>query len=332
MNGDSFFGSIRSGFMALPSAIRAFIGLSLAFYSLQILGALIPVGGGSSLNDLLIASLGFDPALPTALVQPWRLFTYMFLHGAPFHLLFNLLWLWWMGRPVEESLGPRTFTVLFLGSGLGGALLDILLAQLVGGRLVIGASGAVYGIMVAFAMLYPRIPIMLFLLPPLEARYVVAGIIALDVLLMGSGDGVARIVHLGGAASGYLLMKAHLNGVDLTSAVRWIEHLWERPIASGTGGRTSRGGGRVEGNTRSSAGGGSRGHRGSGSEGRTGWLGSLRRAGRGGSGIDISDVDILEEKEQEKELDRILEKIARSGYDGLTKEEKKRLFDLSKRN
>jgi hypothetical protein len=120
---------------------------------------------------------------------------------------------------------------------------------------------------------------------------VVAGIILLDVLLLGSGDQVARIVHLGGAASGYLLMKAHQTGVDLAAPVRWIERLWQEP----SGGAASRRKGRWQ-----------------------------------GRGSIMTDADIMEEHDN-GDLDRILEKIAKSGYEGLTKAEKERLFELSKR-
>ena len=299
---DSFFGSIRSGFMSLPAAIRTIIGLCVGVYLVQVVGSLIPVGGGASLNDWLILALAFNPELPKAVIEIWRPFTYMFLHGAPFHLLFNMLWLWWMGRPVESSLGPRTFTVLFLGSGVAGAAFDVVISLLLNSGNVIGASGAVYGVMVAFAMLYPRMPVMLLLLPPLEARYVVAGIIVLDVLFLGTSDGVARIVHLGGAGAGYLLMKAHFQGVDLSAPARAVERLWTTAPSGRT--RSPRPGG-------------------SGAPFKGVWT---RR-----KGSTISDAQIVEERES-GELDLILEKIAKKGYDGLTKEEKKRLFELSKRS
>lgn len=296
---ESILDSIKRGFLALPTAIRAFIGLSVCMYLIQTIGSLIPVQG-QNLNRWLIQWLAFNPQYPDVLIQAWRFFTYIFLHGSPFHLIFNMLWLWWMGRPVEERLGPRSFTALFLGAGIGGALLDIPLSLVFGSANVIGASGAVYGVMVAFAMLYPTVPIMLFLLPPLEARFVVAGIIFIDVLFLGTGDGVARIVHLGGAAAGYLIMRVYLSGTDLSAPIRAIERLWMEPASS----RKKHGSGKNS---------------------------SLRTVfHRSKNSQGISDVDILEESES-NELDLILEKIAKSGYDGLTKREKDRLFELSKR-
>ncbi|MDZ7693316.1 MAG: DUF6576 domain-containing protein [Balneolaceae bacterium] len=141
-------------------------------------------------------------------------------------------------------------------------------------------------------MLFPRMPIMLFLLPPIEARYVVAGLIALDLLFLGSSDGTARIVHLGGAGIGYLLMRYHQQGFDLSGLVRPIERFWYN--LKGTYKKKTQ-------SNKSS---------------------NLRS---------VSDVEIVEESEQ-SELDEILEKISQKGYDGLTKDEKKKLFELSKRN
>ncbi|MDR8390327.1 rhomboid family intramembrane serine protease [Aliifodinibius sp. S!AR15-10] len=282
MYNDSFGNSLKRGYLGLPVAIRTIITINVVVFLLQILGA----------NDLFISTMAFNPDLPTAVIQPWRLVTYMFLHAGGFHLIFNMLWLWWMGRSVEQTLGPRTFCVIYFGSGIGGALLDIAFAQFVGINLVIGASGAVFGVMVAFAMLFPRMPIMLFLLPPIEARYVVAGLIALDLLFLGSSDNTARIVHLGGAGIGYLLMRYQQQGIDLSALVRPIENFWYN----------LRGAYKKKKSTRKSS--------------------NLRS---------VSDVEIVEESDQ-SELDEILEKISKKGYDGLTKEEKRKLFELSKKN
>ncbi|WP_138429542.1 rhomboid family intramembrane serine protease [Fodinibius saliphilus] len=288
MYDDSFGNSLKRGYRGLPVAIRTLITLNVAVFVLQvILGIISP-----AYSNALINAFAFYPDWQTALFQPWRAFTYMFLHGGTFHLVFNMLWLWWMGRAVEESLGPRTFSVIYLGAGIGGALFNIVAAPLLGFNPVIGASGAVYGIMVSFAMLYPTMPIMLILLPPIQARYVVAGLIAIDTLLLGSSDGTARIVHLAGAGVGYLMMKAQHNGTELGKWMLPVEQLWYR-------------------------------------------LKSIYQQKKSRPQNDhmysVSDVEIIDETEQ-SELDEILEKISDKGYDGLTDAEKKKLFELSKKN
>lgn len=287
MYNESFSDSFKRGYRALPVAIRTLITLNVAVFILQVLLGIF----SSEYSNALIRTFAFYPEWQTALFQPWRMFTYMFLHGGAFHLIFNMLWLWWMGRAVEEHLGPRTFSVIYLAAGLGGALLDVVAAPLLGYNPVIGASGAVYGIMVSFAMLFPTMPIMLLLLPPIQARYVVAGLIALDMLLLGSADGTARIVHLAGAGIGYLMMKRVQQGYDLSKWILPIEQLWYR---------------------------------------LKGTYEESQSKPRNKNMHAVSDVEIIDETEQD-ELDTILEKIAEKGYDGLTKEEKKKLFELSKK-
>lgn len=282
---ESFGSTFKRGYQNLPQVIRVILTVNVVVFLIQAIG-------GSGLNRLLINLFAFDPQWETALTQPWRLVTYMFLHGSGFHLLFNMLWLWWMGRPVEQHVGPRTFTVLYFGAGIGGALLNVGLAAIIGYSQVIGASGAVFGVMVAFAVLFPRTPIMLFLFPPLEARYVVTGLILFDLLFIGSSDNIARVVHLGGAGIGYLLIQAHMSGTDLSSWVRPFERLWSKP------GRRS--------------------------------AGRSRGAGRKADMRIVRDVEIMEEEELD-DLDEILDKISKKGYSALTAEEKRRLFELSKR-
>src|SRR5690606_2250128 len=193
---ESFASSFRRSFNMLPGALRWILAINVVVFVLQ---ALFELFGLNGINRFIIDWFALSSSSGEMLIQPWRLVTYMFLHGSGFHILFNMLWLWWMGRPVEDTLGSRNFAVLFLGSGIGGALIQILLSTVIASGPTIGASGAVFGIMVCFAVLYPRQPIMLLLLPPIEARYLVGGLIVLDVLFLNAGDNIARIVHLGGA-------------------------------------------------------------------------------------------------------------------------------------
>lgn len=296
----------------MPPAIRAIIGINAAVFLAQIVFSVVGIS--------LVQWFAFIPEPTTLLTQPWRLITYMFTHSLfnPFHFIFNMLWLWWMGRPVEETIGSHSFLTVYFGAGLVGALLDVIVSTFGVANPVIGASGAVYGVMVAFAMLYPRTPIMLLLLPPLEARYVVTGIIALDVLLLNSGGNVARFVHLGGALGGYLLMKMRANGNDLSLLPRYFEYIYTtylskliRPFLNMFAGN---------GSTKSTN-----------SSTMYSWTGAKNRSSNARArSSSVSDAEILEEVEQ-SELDAILDKISKSGYNALTKEEKKTLFELSKR-
>lgn len=287
---DSFGNSMKRGFMGMPVAIRSIIAINTVMFLAHYFFA-----GIVGIN--LVQYLAFQPDIVTTVTQPWRLVTYMFLHSLvnPFHFIFNMLWLWWMGRPVEETLGPRSFLTIYFAAGFLGAFIDVFVSLATQSVPVIGASGAVYGIMVAFAMLFPRTPIMLFLLPPIEARYVVGGLIALDVIFLNAGDGVARFVHLGGALAGYLLIRGRSNGLDLTLIPRYFEYLYRKfkPKSPSTTPK--------------------------------------RKKTKNKNMSIVTDAEVIEEVDQ-SELDEILEKISKSGYDSLTKEEKRKLFELSKKD
>lgn len=150
-------------------------------------------------------ALGFAPLL--ALERPWTFVTYMFIHAGPLHLAFNLLALFVFGGPVEERMGGRQFLTYYLLCGLGGAALSFLLMQFRPVELVIGASAAVYGVMLAFAWAWPDQPISVFPLPePIAAKWLVTFAVAIS-LVPALNQGVAYLAHLGGFAAGFLFLK-----------------------------------------------------------------------------------------------------------------------------
>jgi membrane associated rhomboid family serine protease len=149
----------------------------------------------------LVQYLVFTPSRVIPLV--WTPVTYMFVHLGVFHLLFNMLVLFFFGPPLEDRWGSREFLKFYLIAGLGGALLSVLFPYPIA-----GASGAIYGLMVAFAVYWPDNPIYIWGIFPIKAKWLVGGLVALDLFYALSGDqsGVARLAHLGGAfiAFGYL--------------------------------------------------------------------------------------------------------------------------------
>jgi membrane associated rhomboid family serine protease len=147
----------------------------------------------------------------------WQPFTYMFLHGSIFHILFNMLGLWMFGVELERMWGTRYFTQFYFASGLGAAATQLILSILpfafadnfyYAGTL--GASGALYGILLAYAMYFPHRQILLWFLVPVPARVFVGilGAIALFSSIRGEGAGVAHLAHLGGLLAGYLYLKS----------------------------------------------------------------------------------------------------------------------------
>ncbi len=154
-------------------------------------------------------TFGFAPLAAAA--RPWTFFTYMFLHGGFLHLAFNLLALYIFGPEVEERMGGGPFLRYYLLCGLGGAASSLLLGWTFGHlNPVIGASAAVYGVMLAFAWAAPNAPISVLFLPePIPAKWLVTFIVALSLVLalLPSSDGVSYLAHLGGFAAGFLYLK-----------------------------------------------------------------------------------------------------------------------------
>jgi len=287
---ESFGQSFKRGYMMMPPGLRYIITINVVIFVIMALG-------GRPVSSFFTETFGFFSDPWVTITQPWRLVTYMFLHASFFHLLFNMLWVWFLGRVVEEHLGTRNFLVIYFGAGIGGALINTITTSIFGGGLIptIGASGAVFGIMVVFAMLFPTFKLMLLLLPPIEARYLVAGLIAIDILFISSADNIARIVHLGGAFCGWALLKLYYRGYNYDAWIAAIQESFKRRRKEKA------------------------------------IFNDPPSKRKGPKMTIISDAEILDEEEQ-TELDRILEKISKSGYDGLTADEKRRLFDLSKRD
>lgn len=138
----------------------------------------------------------------------WQLVSYMFLHANFAHIFFNLFALWMFGQAIERFWGTRRFTYYYFLTGIGAALLHMVIGG--GGAPTVGASGAVYGILLAFGMMFPERHIMLLIPPiPIKAKYFVAifGGIELVNGVLGTQSGVAHFAHLGGMIVGFVLIK-----------------------------------------------------------------------------------------------------------------------------
>jgi len=161
----------------------------------------------------------------------WQPLTYMLLHDGLWHILVNLLVLWWFGREVEYFIGPKSFTRLYVFAGLLGGLLWLMFNLQEPSQLV-GASAAVIGCVIAFATLFPErdVTLLIFFIIPvtLRAKYIALIAIAFDIspLLTHQTTNVAHLAHLGGAALGYVYIKALGYGVT----PRWL--LWLRNLKS----------------------------------------------------------------------------------------------------
>ena len=172
---------------------------------------------------------------PTSVVEQftiYQLVTYMFLHGDVGHILFNMLSLWMFGTDLEKRWGTRFFTKYYFVTGVGAAIVTTVwalsplpFADQLAYSVVIGASGAVYGLLLAYGMYFPHRTILLFLLFPVQAKYAVMifGAMAFIFSLGAGGGGVAHTAHLGGLAVGYVYLTSLRRGGPLQELkYRWL--------------------------------------------------------------------------------------------------------------
>jgi len=228
----------------------------------------------------------------------YQFITYQFLHGSFQHLFFNMFALWMFGCVIERVWGPKKFLFYYLVCGIGAGLSQELVQMLMGSySLTIGASGAVYGILLAFGMTFPNERIFIFPLPvPIKAKWFVCIYAGIELFsaLGSAGDGVAHMAHLGGMLFGFLLIrywqKHPGSDFDLNSGRLFFDGL-KRNF-----------------------------------EQRRGPQQPQQRTGGKQADMDYN----ARKRQSQEEVDRILDKIRKSGYDSLTKDEKQRLFDASR--
>ncbi|MGI9245145.1 MAG: rhomboid family intramembrane serine protease [Steroidobacteraceae bacterium] len=189
----------------MPPVTRALLILNLIVFGLQLLADPVLV----SLFGLWPPASAQYPGTPG--FEPWQLLTYGFLHGSPSHLFFNMFALWMFGGEIERLLGTRRFLTYYLVCVVGAAVAQLLvLANLdLPPVPTVGASGGVFGLLLAFGMAFPQRRIMLIFPPipmPAWLFVVLYGALELYLGVTGSGQGVAHFAHLGGMAAGYALL------------------------------------------------------------------------------------------------------------------------------
>jgi membrane associated rhomboid family serine protease len=192
----------------LPQAVRTLIIANVVVFVLSTFVPSLTIWGG------------LTPAAVFEELWVWQPVTYMFLHGGLGHILFNMLALWMFGVDLERTWGTQIFVRYYFITGVGAAVLTLVVALLPFGfsaplyfTTTVGASGAIYGLLLAYALYYPDRIIFLFLFP-VPARYaaMILGGIALYLSVTGSRGGVAHLAHLGGLVIGYLYLTGGRGG------------------------------------------------------------------------------------------------------------------------
>ncbi|GIV34340.1 MAG: rhomboid family intramembrane serine protease [Chitinophagales bacterium] len=252
-------------------------------------------------SEQLVASILKWVMLPAdtrqLLKSPWTLFTHMFMHQGVFHLIFNMLWLYWFGLIIQEFIGSRRILPLYLYGGLTGALLLIISYNIFPGLhsempyvRALGASAAVLAIVVAAATLVPDYTVFLLFLGPVRIKYIALVLVIIDLVSIPDVNTGGHIAHLGGALLGYVFIKQLQHGNDWSIPFyRMTDWVKRRFIRSSTP--------RMVYKTKN----------------------TVRRKRQ-------SEPD----PDKQQRIDEILDKISRSGYDSLSKEEKEFLFRVSR--
>lgn len=287
------------GFSFFPPVIKALLLTNVVAFILQIMieGGPFTVGE-LSLSDWFILQFYLWPV--GSGFEVWQLVTYMFLHGGIWHIFFNMLMLWMFGMEVEHTWGSQKFLVFYIACGLAAGLANLLVAPaFTSTGPTIGASGSVYGVLVAFAMMFPNRYIYLYFLLPIKAKYLITFFIALELFngITGTMDGVAHMAHLGGAVLGAIWVLLDSRGV--------IDRLFWR-IQSNIPSRDKRFSSRGDPAVKDAT------------------FYEIHSSSPDSSQNSASS-------QYQKVIDEILDKISKNGYSALTEDEKRLLLDASRR-
>ena len=256
---------------------------------------LFNIGDASWMNFMTLPA-----SIPEFLKQPWSLLSYMFLHADPLHLLFNMLWLYWFGQLFLSFFSARHFRGLYLLGGVCGGLFYMLALNVfpyftpyIYISTLMGASASVLAIVVATAVREPEYRVNFMFIGTVRLKYVALFMVVTDLLFVTSGNGGGHIAHLGGALAGWWFAWSLRKGKDVTK--------WINGVLDGCSGVWSK-------------------------------LSSKKPKMKVSKGGRAADYDYnARKKQQSEEIDQILDKLKKSGYGSLTTEEKKRLFDASKK-
>jgi len=254
-------------------------------------------------GDFLVRYVQMPSDLQLLLLQPWTVFTYMFVHLEWMHVLFNMLWLYFFGNLFLRWFNARQLGGLYILGGLTGGLFFVLFYNMLplfegiqSSGYLIGASASVLALGIAVAYFRPDEPIQLFLLGSIKLKYIAIIMVVMDVLSLNGSNAGGNLAHLGGALTGLVFGYALRKGVDLTS---WVNPILDEIVR------------RMHSRPKMKV--------------------VYRRSNQEQTYKTANvDQDYRDRKKKDNDrLDEILEKVKKSGYDSLSESEKKQLFDFS---
>lgn len=299
----SIFQELKDQMLTTGNSLNRLIGINLLVFLvitlLSVILALFQLKSGwySEISRWLMV----PASLTTLLYRPWTLFSYMFLHTGFFHILFNMLWLYWIGRIFQEYLGNKKLVSTYILGGLAGAAVYILAFNvfplfrgIMANSFALGASASVLAVVVGTATLLPNFTIRLFLFGNVPLKYLALVMVVLDLLQVSGSNAGGHFAHLGGAAFGFIYIKQLQAGRDLAKGFNRLAD----------------------------------------------WLVTFARPGKRGLKVSYraqpkttarkAGTQPLVDRVPQSMVDTLLDKIAKQGYDSLSREEKDILLKASK--
>jgi len=303
-----FVNELRREFYKSNNTLVKIILINLfVFLGLLVFKVVLTLSSSSGIYYAIVDFLILPSSIPALLYKPWTIVSYFFTHEDLFHILFNMLFFYWFGRLIDEYLGAKRLIALYVMGGIIGGLAFIAIynlvpyfQEMVAGSKLLGASGAAFSVAVAASTLLPNYTFNLIFIGPIKIKYIAAFYIILSFAQSIGPNAGGNLAHLGGALFGYLFIKCLHNGTDLGRPIYYLMGLWDnlfkkRPPLKVTHRKKS----------------------------------VYRSTVSTPYSNNPNPTQKFTEIPDQDEIDSILDKISKSGYESLTKEEKQKLFRAS---
>lgn len=305
LRGHGILEEFKTAFSKPDNGLIQIILINLVvFIVILIARVFLRISGAEEVYHAILQWFMLPAALPDFLTKPWTLITYFFLHEGFIHILFNMLFLYWFGNIIKEFLGGGKLVSLYILGGIAGGLFYLLIYNTipffhdrVAGSVMLGASGAVFAVVVGAATFMPNYTMFLLFLGPVRIKYIAIFYVFLSFAQSTGANAGGELAHLGGAAIGYFYIIQLRRGNDLGKGIHWVITFFKSFFTGQPKVKVS----------------------------------YRKKATKSPSGKTKTTTVSASDKASQEDIDAILDKISHSGYESLTKEEKQKLFSASKK-